>query len=61
MHDYLFGFASRARSFLLDESGPTSVEYAVLLALIALVAAATIQSIGSRVLNVYSAINDAIP
>lgn len=44
-----------------DESGPTATEYAVMLAMIVLVAAAAIQGIGSRVINLYSSINTAIP
>ena len=48
-----------ARCFLEEEDGPTATEYAILLALLVLVAVATIGSIGSRVENIYAAINSA--
>jgi Flp pilus assembly pilin Flp len=43
-----------------DESGPTAAEYAILLAMLVLVAMVAIGGIGSRVLNVYQAIEDAV-
>jgi pilus assembly protein Flp/PilA len=51
----------RARRFWNEEDGPTAVEYAILLALIVLVAAATIQSIGERMYNIYVNINGVMP
>ncbi len=49
------------RRFLQDDSGPTAVEYAVLLAMIVLVSVAAIGGIGGRVINLYGAIEAAIP
>lgn len=43
-----------------DESGPTAAEYAILLAMLVLVAMVAIGGIGSRVMNVYQAIEDAV-
>jgi len=51
----------RGRSLWLSEDGPTGTEYAILLALLVLVAMGAMQGIGSRVFNVYTSINDAIP
>lgn len=50
-----------ARRFIRDESGPSSTEYAVLLAMLVLVSMAAIQGIGSRVVNIYTAIDNTIP
>lgn len=47
--------------FFRDESGPTATEYAIMLALIVLVAMATIQSIGTKMMNLYTNIDAAIP
>jgi pilus assembly protein Flp/PilA len=49
------------RRFWQEEDGPTATEYAILLALIVLVAAATIQSIGERMYNIYENINTVMP
>ena len=50
-----------ARRFWHEEDGPTATEYAIMLALIVLVAAATIQSIGERMYNIYENINTVMP
>lgn len=50
-----------AQRFGREEDGPTATEYAILLALIVLVAAATIQSIGERMYNIYENINTVMP
>lgn len=47
--------------FVRDDSGPTAVEYAILLALLVLVAVAAIGGIGSRVINIYNMIDGAMP
>ena len=39
---------SKIRKFLRDESGPTTVEYAILIALILLLCLASIQILGSN-------------
>ena len=46
---------------LHEEDGPTATEYAVLLALIILVAAAAIQGIGERMQAIYDNINCSVP
>ncbi|MCG3127198.1 MAG: hypothetical protein CHACPFDD_02056 [Phycisphaerae bacterium] len=56
------GKLSRAgRAFFADDSGPTATEYAVMLALIVLVAAAAIQGIGTRIWGVYEGVNHVMP
>lgn len=53
---------SRAgRAFFADDSGPTATEYAVMLALIVLVAAAAIQGIGTRMWGIYEGVNNVMP
>jgi pilus assembly protein Flp/PilA len=42
------------RRFLCDESGPTAVEYAVMLALIIVVCIAAITTLGSNANNTFS-------
>lgn len=42
-------FMRRAHEFLVNEDGPTATEYAVMLALIIVVAIAAIQTLGQRV------------
>ena len=49
------------KRFCREEDGPTATEYAILLAMIVLVAAATIQSIGERMYNIYENINTVMP
>jgi pilus assembly protein Flp/PilA len=41
-------------SFLKDESGPTAVEYAVMLALIVVVCITAITTLGSNARNIFS-------
>lgn len=55
------GLLTRARSFLRDEDGPTAVEYAVLLTMIIVVAAASIKAYGVALLGMYEEISNAIP
>lgn len=57
----LRGALKRARSFVVSEDGPTATEYAILLALIVLVAVGAIQGIGERMMNIYENIDGAIP
>ncbi|TWT43853.1 Flp/Fap pilin component [Phycisphaerae bacterium RAS1] len=47
--------------FLRDEDGPTATEYAILLAMLVLVAVAAIQGIGSRMMNIYQNIDGSLP
>jgi pilus assembly protein Flp/PilA len=44
----------RVASFLRDESGPTAVEYAVMLALIIVVCITAITTLGSNASNTFS-------
>jgi pilus assembly protein Flp/PilA len=47
-------FVSGARAFLKDESGPTAVEYAVMMALIIVVCLVSITALGTNSNNTYS-------
>lgn len=47
--------------FLREEEAVSATEYAVLLSLIVLVSIAAIGGIGARVINLYNAIDTAIP
>ena len=47
-------FSQTLVSFLKDESGPTAVEYAVMLALIIVVCIAAISALGSNSSNTFS-------
>ncbi len=51
----------RAWSLVVSEDGPSVTEYAVMLSLIVLVAAAAIQGIGDRMYNIYDIIHEAVP
>jgi len=54
-------FAARlCRRLAHDESGPTAVEYAVLLGLIVLVAAASIRAVGESVHGIWQVIHTAV-
>jgi Flp pilus assembly pilin Flp len=48
------------RRLLREESGPTAVEYAVMLGLIVLVAAAMIRAVGESMQGIWQAINTAV-
>ncbi|MFO0839702.1 MAG: Flp family type IVb pilin [Phycisphaerae bacterium] len=48
---------SRIRAFLRDESGPTATEYAVMLALIIVVAIAAITALGTNVNSTFASVN----
>jgi pilus assembly protein Flp/PilA len=47
-------FLASVQRFLHDESGPTAVEYAVMLALIIVVCIASITALGSNANNVFN-------
>ncbi len=47
-------FLNRAKDFLRSEDGPTATEYAVMLALIIVVAIGTITSLGTTVKGVFA-------
>lgn len=46
--------------FIQEESGPTAVEYAVMLALIIVVCLAAISFVGTRASNVFSRVGNTI-
>lgn len=49
--------ARRVRDFLVNDDGPTATEYAVMLALIIVVAIAAIQTLGTNVNQTFSDVN----
>ena len=53
-------FGQSVVSFLKDESGPTAVEYAVMLALIIVVCIAAITTLGTNANNTFSYVGGVI-
>jgi pilus assembly protein Flp/PilA len=53
-------FCQTVKSFLCDESGPTAVEYAVMLALIIVVCIAAITTLGTNANNTFSYVGGVI-
>jgi pilus assembly protein Flp/PilA len=51
----------KAVSFLRSEDGPTATEYAVMLALIIIVALAAITLLGTKVSDIFSNVEAALP
>ena len=51
----------RAKSFLKSEDGPTATEYAVMLALIIIVAMAGITLLGAKVNTVFTNVETGLP
>lgn len=51
--------ARRIRQFLVNEDGPTATEYAVMLALIIVVAIAAITTLGQNVDQTFSDVNSS--
>jgi pilus assembly protein Flp/PilA len=54
-------FVNRVKSFLVNEDGPTATEYAVMLALIIIVALAAITALGDKVSNIFTNVEGALP
>lgn len=52
---------SRVKHFLVSEDGPTATEYAVMLALIIIVALAAITLLGTRVRGIFTSVEQALP
>ncbi|MFO0839703.1 MAG: Flp family type IVb pilin [Phycisphaerae bacterium] len=50
-------FVNRVRAFLVNEDGPTATEYAVMLALIIVVAIAAITALGTNVNSTFASVN----
>jgi pilus assembly protein Flp/PilA len=53
-------FLNVARKFLVNEDGPTAVEYAVMLALIIVVCLTAIQAIGTNANATFNSIADTL-
>jgi pilus assembly protein Flp/PilA len=53
-------FSKSLVSFLTDESGPTAVEYAVMLALIIVVCITAITTLGTNTNNTFSYVGDKV-
>lgn len=51
------GYMSRVREFLVSEDGPTATEYAVMLALIIIVALTAIGFLGQKVSDIFTGID----
>ena len=49
------------RNFLNEEDGPTAVEYAVMLALIIVVALTAIQTLGTRTSQTFQSVANQLP
>lgn len=54
-------FLNRAKQFLVSEDGPTATEYAVMLALIIIVALAAITALGTKVSGIFSNVESTLP
>lgn len=52
---------SRVKCFLKSEDGPTATEYAVMLALIIIVALTAIQLLGEKVTDIFTNVQTALP
>lgn len=52
---------NRAKSFLVSEDGPTATEYAVMLALIIIVALTAITALGDKVDSIFTNVEAALP
>ena len=51
----------KAKTFLRSEDGPTATEYAVMLALIIIVALAAITLLGTRVSGIFTRVRTSLP
>ena len=54
-------FMHRAKTFLKSEDGPTATEYAVMLALIIIVALGAITGLGTTVETIFTDVDTALP
>jgi pilus assembly protein Flp/PilA len=57
----MHSFIRSVRNFLVAEDGPTAVEYAVMLALIIIVALTAIQTVGTRTSATFNNIASKLP
>ncbi len=53
-------FLNRAKTFLKSEDGPTATEYAVMLALVVLVAIGAISGLGTTVTGIFTDVDAGI-
>ncbi len=51
----------RIKSFVVSEDGPTTTEYAVMLALIVTICMAAISGIGSKVDSIFTTVDGGLP
>ncbi|MFH1107805.1 MAG: Flp family type IVb pilin [Planctomycetota bacterium] len=54
-------FLNRAKNFLRSEDGPTATEYAVMLALIIIVALGAITGLGTTVDTIFTNVDSSLP
>jgi pilus assembly protein Flp/PilA len=52
---------NRIRRFIKNEDGPTAVEYAVMVALIAVAIIVTVQALGENLNTTFGNVSDALP
>lgn len=52
---------ARLRNLWTDESGPTATEYAVMLALIIIIALGAITALGTKVSSVFTNVENSLP
>ncbi|MBI1824904.1 MAG: Flp family type IVb pilin [Planctomycetes bacterium] len=55
------GFVNRVKNFLKSEDGPTATEYAVMLALIIIVALGAITGLGTTVDTIFTNVDSSLP
>ncbi len=55
------GYVNWVREFLVSEDGPTATEYAVMLALIIIVALTAITALGTKVTSIFTNVESALP
>jgi pilus assembly protein Flp/PilA len=54
-------FVNRVKAFLRDEEGATATEYAVMLALIIVIALGAISALGTKVSSTFAGVEAALP
>ncbi len=54
------GYMNRVREFLVSEDGPTATEYAVMLALIIIVALAAITALGGKITAIFTGVDSKL-
>jgi len=57
----MINFVNRVKNFLKSEDGPTATEYAVMLALIIIVALGAITGLGGTVETIFSNVDSSLP